>query len=83
MNNWTLIKLKLNEYKRSIFLTHKTNFRSHGKQCGGCEVRRMNPTLDQRSASPDAGRKNPTGQQLGSNGLDGKLLLLIYKGGIF
>ena len=43
----------------------------------------MNPTLGQRRATPDAGRKNPTGQRSGSNGSVWKLLLLIYKSGIY
>ena len=37
---------------KKIFL--KLNLRSNGKQYGGCEVRRRNPTTSQRSASSDA-----------------------------
>ena len=52
-------------------------------QYGGCEVRRMTPKLGQGYASPDAGRKNPTGQRPEWNRLVSKLLLLIYSGGVY
>ena len=75
----TLTKLKLNESKGGIFFTHTKNFRSHGKQRGGCEIRRM----CQRHSPPDAGRKNLTIERPGSNGLVRKLQLLIYEGGVY
>ena len=53
--------------------------RSHGE----CEVRRMNPKLDQRQASLKVGRKNLNGQRPGSNSLIGTLLLLIHKSGVY
>ena len=76
-------KLKLKEYTRWIFFSlHRLNLRYHGKQHGWCEARQMNPMSDQRWASPDPGRENPTGQLQGSNGSIRKLLLLIYKVGV-
>ena len=63
------------------FLTHKLNLK--GKQHGVCERRRLNPTSGQRCASPDAGRTNPTGQWPGSYSSVRKLLLIIFKSGVY
>ena len=43
----------------------------------------MNPVTGQWCTLLDAGQMNPTGQQPGSNISVGKLLLLIFKGGIY
>ena len=54
-----------------------------GKQYGGFEIRRMNPKLGQRWASPYAERKNLVGQRPESNSSVRKLLLIIDKSGVY
>ena len=66
-----------------IYITHKSNIGRHGKQHSECETRRMNSTSNQRRALPDAGRTIPTGQRPGSNNSVRKLMLLIFKAGIY
>ena len=68
--------------KTNIFLTHKLNIRSHGKQHVWCEAWWMNIMFGQWCTSPDAGQLNPTGQPPESNSSVRKLLLLIFKSGI-
>ena len=67
----------------SAYIYTNINFRSHRKHHGGCEVRQMNLMLGLQCASPDAGQKNSSGQQLGSKSSVRKLLLLIYKSGVY
>ena len=59
------------------------NIGNHWKQHGGCEVWRINLASGQRHASPDAEWTNPIGQWPGSNSSTRKLLLLIFKGGVY
>ena len=56
---------------------------NHEMQHGGCEARRMNSKVNQQHSSPNNEWRNFIGQLLGSNSLVKKLLLLIYKGGIY
>ena len=57
--------------------------RNHGKQHGGCEIRRMNPKLGQWGISSDAGRKNFSAQRPELNNSVMTQLLPIHESGIY
>ena len=56
---------------------------NHGMQHGGCETRGTNPKAEQQCTSAYAGLRILINQLSGSNDSARKLLLLIYKGGIY
>ena len=63
------------------FFPRKLNLRRHGRQHS--EVKWMNPTSGQRRNSPDAWQKDPICQRPESHSSLWKLLLLIYKVGVY
>ena len=70
--------------KESILRTTQAyNNGNQGMLHSGCEPMWKNQKMAQRRTSQEAGRKNITGQRSGSNSSIRKLLLLIFKCGVY